>query len=304
MTESSSSCLQPPLAFDLPYAFHDGVINRKDSAEEGSCVWEVLAKVVQYVSGAILIALGAALLTYIVIIELAPIVFSGVVLAGVALAGAGLWFLFRDVCKSSFPIHKAVENLSHLHRMLSPLALDDVLFKEDDIPSEIALKPIFEYIDKFKGHWEKEALLTNVDWPCDILKVDAQVYLSLPLMIGRGDKKSVYVGINADSGDLVAISRANIRLQSEEHEETEEKQSFLDILLYPNVVQALKDCRSEANQGGVLPIYHCLNVNSAEGKEQFLIQKLCMGGDLLARLSQMDKPLTLLQKKPLPKIFL
>jgi serine/threonine protein kinase len=274
-----------PLPLPFPYAFED-VLGSEQEGSNNSPFWETLSKVVQHVCGFVIVGLGTVLGSYTMTVALPPLLFAAAALASCALLGVGLWYLFKDlfkgVCQEHFPIQATIDNLTELPANL-----------RGDIPHAAALQRVFEYIAIHRAKWEN-VLLTNPDWPCDILVVDKQPYLQLRLTIGGDVNKPIRMGVSADNGDLVAISEVKAIANAQA--------SFLQRIIYPNIFESLKECQSPENRGGVLPLYHCLNVDSSnhDNKQQFIIQKLCKGGDLQSLLNaQVDGSdiLSLGQKK-------
>jgi len=277
----------PPIAQSqaFPYAFKD-VLGSEEEGSNNSQFLETLSKIVQHVCGVIIAGIGAVLGYFAMTAALPPLLFTAAVLASCALLGVGLWYLlkdlFKDVCKENFPVQATIDHLTELQENF-----------RGTIPCASALQRVFEYIAIHRDKWEN-VLLTNPDWPCDILVVDKQPYLQLCITVNEDDNKPIRMGVNADNGDLVAISEVKATAS--------EQVSFSQKIIYPKVFESLKECQSPENRGGVLPLYHCLNVDSPDHdeKRQFIIQKLCKGKDLQSLLDAQQEDsdtLSLGQKK-------
>lgn len=270
----TSSYLDVP----LPKSFEKKVADKKQVSDfEFSPLWKILAKTIEYISAGIIIVLGLVLLGVSSAAIFSPIVFSAALLMGSLLVVAGGWFILKDCYKEAYPIEYALTKIAQLReRVVSDGA--GTLFDISQIPQSEQLASIFEFIALHKYAWNTATLVSDPKFDFEIFGIEKKGYIKLPLMLDLQGRRRVTVGIESESGDLVAISE--LRSWNWEGENLDDQyvlDQFQIAQIFPEIFSKLKKCAAEEESGVITPNYHCLDISSEKGRQQFIVQKLCIG---------------------------
>ncbi len=158
----------------------------------------------------------------------------------------------------------------------------EIYFHEKGIPSITELQSVLKHYVDHKNSWKGPTHLTNLDWPCSLLADQDKQYLLFPLIIGKGGKKAgIYLGMDLATGENVVISKI----------ESEISGNDFKALFFPSyMMNKLKPLfSSNKDKGGLLPLHHIFDITHGDIQQQFVVQKLCKGGDLASRLSSSKK---------------
>jgi len=159
----------------------------------------------------------------------------------------------------------------------------EIFFHQEDIPSLEDIKPVIRYYVKHRNEWKgpqhitgpKQKDNTDKPWPCSIVYDEGKGYLLFPLKIGEGGKKTIFLAIDLQTGENVAISQIKSDLNVD----------FNTISLPSYIMNRLGPHFPKNNDGGLLPLKQIIDIVNGNERTQFVVQKLCKDGNLFTLLS-------------------
>jgi hypothetical protein len=157
---------------------------------------------------------------------------------------------------------------------------DHFCFRVDKIPSEQLLLSVFEDLRAHPLERTETGSLfyENEQCPLRLLEKEGRCYFVFPHQITNGERKSIYLGMDASNGQLRIISELKNYTETSSGE-IEINSNYETVCLYPAEINILKDCQNEENSR-VLPIYDVIDIQDGLLKSQFTVQEFCYNGDL------------------------